>query len=91
MNALIDMIRSYGFTEVHPHNCIDTSRPMRAFFFPNDPYKDTGCYVDTVSGELEIDIDTSVAFVGDPNKSEMDIIKLVLEQATASVNSYLSE
>ncbi len=57
----------YGFTVESPHICLHTGNAMRAFHAPNDPYEETGCFLDTVTGEVEIDIGTNSCYFGKPD------------------------
>lgn len=63
-DTLPGLFAAHGFTVEDVHVCLYTGNGMRSFYRPNDPYGDTGCYIDMATGEVEIDIAGGCEFFG---------------------------
>lgn len=87
-NEIIALFAEYGFTVQAPHTCVHTGNSMLVFYAVNDPYRDTACFIDLVTGEVEIDVGTGCAFLG---QTFEDGFKEALEAARADIAEFLED
>lgn len=83
---LIQLICDHGFSDEQPHTCMHTGNPMRAFYAPNDEYRETAVYIDKKTGEVEVDIATSCSFLSRQDEACFDDeFKQALKEAQADI------
>lgn len=76
------LFAQYGFTQEAPHTCNYTGNLMRMFTSPTDEYGESACYIDTVTGQLEVDVATTGHFFDSVDDPELIV---ALEAARADV------